>query len=40
VFDSVADLQAQFTQLAETFKSTSAAADGNDARPTPASVQH
>jgi hypothetical protein len=39
VFDSVADLQAQFTQLAETFKSTPAA-DGNDARPAPASVQH
>jgi hypothetical protein len=39
VFDSVADLQAQFTQLAETFKSTPTA-DGNDARPVPASVQH
>jgi hypothetical protein len=41
-FDPVADLQAEFTRLADTFKGnpTTANANGNDARPAQASVQH
>jgi hypothetical protein len=43
-FDPVADLQAEFTRLADTFKgnpaTANANANGNDARPAQASVQH
>jgi len=41
-FDPVADLQAEFTRLADTFKGNPATANanGNDARPAQASVQH